>query len=130
MKNYIKEEPKQKKKGKNAPAWMRSFSRGMASVLNGNFLTAEFIVNNLSYIIFVSFLALCYIAYGYFAEQNVKTLYKANLELKDLKAESLNYHAELEKLKQQSQVAHDISDLGLHETTDPPRVINTHENQN
>jgi hypothetical protein len=101
----------------------RGFSRSVTSVLNGNFLTREFVQTNLTFIFFLVGMMICYIGYGYFAEKNLKTLVSRQSELNELKARNLAVHARLEQLKQQSQIARSISDLGLKESTSPPTVI-------
>ncbi len=92
-------------------------------ILSGKFLTREYVQSNLSFIVFIVAVMVIYIGYGYFAEQNLKDLAKSQSELQEIKARNLSTRARLEQLKQQSQVAESIKDLGLRESTNPPFVI-------
>lgn len=106
------------KKGKK-----RGLAKGLNSLLSGNFLTRQLVQANLPFIFFLVVMMITYIGYGYFAEKNAKDLVQAETQLREVKAANLSINARLEKLKQQSQVARSISDLGLKESTDPPKVI-------
>lgn len=110
------------KKAKAKPN-KRSFARGVNVILSGKFLTREYVQSNLSFIVFMVAIMVVYIGYGYFAEQNLKDLAKNQSELQEIKARNLSTRAKLEQLKQQSQVAESIKDLGLRESTNPPFVI-------
>jgi len=99
------------------------FSKGVGALLSGSFLTRRLVQNNIPFIFFLVFIMVCYISYGHFAESNAKQLVQAENELKEVKAANLSVNARLEKLKQQSNVAQEISELGLKESTEPPKVI-------
>jgi len=99
------------------------FARNVNAVLSGKFLTREHVLSNLGFIFFCVFIMVCYIGYGYFAEKNLKELAKSESDLQELKARNLSTHARLEQLKQQSQVAQSIKNLGLVESTAPPIVL-------
>lgn len=124
MKNELrnKKRPEAAKRG--------GFSRGVSSILNGDFLTREYVQMNMTFIFFVVGMMICYIGYGYFAEKNMKDLVSSQSDYRELKARNLAVHARLEQLKQQSQIARSISDLGLVESTSPPTVIRVEEISN
>jgi hypothetical protein len=108
----------------------RSFARGVNTLLSGRFLTREYVQQNLPFIFFVVAVMVCYIGYGYFAEKNVKDLVEAEAHLREIKSQNLSIHARLEQLKQQSQVAESIRDLGLVESTTPPTLIRIPDSDN
>lgn len=114
-------EPKKAKK--------RGLAKGVNSLLSGNFLTRRLVQANLPFIFFLVVMMICYIGYGYFAEKNAKDLVQAETKLREVKAANLSVNARLEKLKQQSQVARSISELGLKESTDPPKVIHISQSE-
>ncbi len=97
----------------------------MNNLLSGSYLTREYVQANLPFIFFIVVMMVGYIAYGYYAEKNVKDLVQAESRLRELKSQHTAVEAQLEKLKRQSQVAESISDLGLRESTAPPVVIRT-----
>lgn len=92
-------------------------------MLSGSYLTREYVQANLPFIFFVVMIMVGYIAYGYYAEKNVKAVVEAEHRLRELKARHTAIEANLEKLKQQSQVSESISDLGLLESTAPPVIL-------
>ena len=92
-------------------------------------MTREYVQSNLSFILFLVLVMVCYIGYGYFAEKNLKELKAQEVELRELKARYLSTSARLEQLKQQSHVAEAISDLGLIESTNPPTVMRVDESE-
>jgi len=111
------------KKGRTAVKRKRGFAKGVNKILSGSYLTREYVQSNLPFIFFIVVMMVSYIAYGYYAEKNVKDLVQAESGLRELKSRHTAVEAQLEKLKQQSQVAESIRDLGLLESTAPPVVI-------
>ncbi len=105
------------------------FARNLNEVFTGRFLTREYVQENLGFIFFCVFIMVSYIGYGYFAEKNLKDLAKSESDLQELKARNLSTHARLEQLKQQSQVARSIEELGLVESTSPPVILRVDEKQ-
>ena len=118
MKNKKKKEEKEPKEKKSL-----AFQRGFASIMNGSFLTRESVLGNMPFILFISFLMICYITYGHFTEHTVQDLDRADRELKELRSEYITIKSRLEQKEQQSNVAQGIKDLELKETTEPPRKI-------
>lgn len=113
------------RKDKKAVQRKGGFARGVNNLLSGSYLTREYVQANLPFIFFIVVMMVGYIAYGYYAEKNVKDLVQAESRLRELKSQHTAVEAQLEKLKRQSQVAESISDLGLRESTAPPVVIRT-----
>ena len=117
MKNRVKEKKVEKEsRGGN-------FQKGVAAILNGTFLTRERVLGNMPFILFASFLMICYISYGYYTERTVRDLQQTDRELKELRSEYITVRSKLEQTEQQSQVAQDIGALGLKETREPPRKV-------
>lgn len=92
-------------------------------VLNGRFLSRPKFLEQLPFFLYLCGLAIVYIAYGYFTESTVKQIYRVDAELKELKAEYLTAQSELQQIRQQSNIANAIKDLGLRESMTPPRKI-------
>jgi hypothetical protein len=111
------------KQDKGAVKRKGGFARGVNKLLSGSYLTREYVQANLPFIFFIVMMMVAYIAYGYYAEKNVKDLVQAESRLRELKSQHTAAEAQLEKLKRQSQVAESIRDLGLKESTAPPVVI-------
>ena len=95
----------------------------ISSVLTGSFLSHEKIVKSLPFVFFLTFLAILYIANGYYAEKTVKQLYRNTNEIKELRSEYISNKSDLELIKQQSHVAFSIQSLELKESLTPPSKI-------
>ncbi len=94
--------------------------RALVGILNGSFLTRERVLGNMSFILFVAGLMLCYIAYGYYTERTVRELERTSSELKEMRAEYLTVQAHLDEAEQQSQVGEQIGEMGLKDSRVPP----------
>lgn len=115
------------KKHSKSPSKRSGFAKSFNAVISGKFLTRENVMSNLGFIFFCVFIMVCYIGYGYFAENNLKELASSQTELQELKSRNLSTHARLEQLKQQSQVAQAIKALGLVESTSPPFILKSED---
>ncbi|MEQ8325409.1 MAG: FtsL-like putative cell division protein [Vicingaceae bacterium] len=112
----MKEEEQDKKEGKSQGTYIVNF-------LTGNFLSHDRLVSNMPYVFFLTFIAIIYIANGYYAEKTVKQLYRTTNEIKELRSEYISNKSELEIIKQQSNVALSIKALKLKESLTPPNKI-------
>lgn len=95
----------------------------LLDLLNGRFLSGQKFLDQLPFLLYLCGLAIVYIAYGYFTESTVKQIYRVDAELKELKAEYLTSQSELQQIRQQSNIADAIKDLGLKESVTPPQKI-------
>jgi hypothetical protein len=95
----------------------------ITAFLTGKFLSHEKIVEKIPYILFLTFIAILYIANGYYAEKTVKQLYRTTNEIKELRSEYISNKSDLELIKQQSHVAYTIKVLELKESLSPPNKI-------
>ena len=75
------------------------------------------------YVFFLTFLAILYIANGYYTEKTIKQLNKTTNEIKELRSEYISNKSDLELVKQQSHVAFSIKSLELKESLTPPSKI-------
>ncbi|MCC6838607.1 MAG: hypothetical protein IT230_00465 [Flavobacteriales bacterium] len=111
------------------PATGRTFSRGLVNVLNGTFLTKEKVLANMPFLLFTAGLMLFYIGYGYWTERTVRDLDRTSSELKEMRSEYITVRSLLERTERQSQVADDISGIGLRESRVPPMRITVDKDQ-
>ena len=109
-------ETKDKVETKNQGGYISAF-------LTGKFLSHEKIVQNIPFVLFMTLMAILYIANGYYAEKTVKQLYKTTNEIKELRSEYISNKSDLELIKQQSHVAYTIKALELKESLTPPNKI-------
>lgn len=101
----------------------RSFLQPLFDLLNGKYLSGQKFLDQLPFLLYLCGLGIGYIAYGYFTESTVKQIYRVDAELKELKAEYLTSQSMLQQIRQQSNIAEAIKDLGLQESVTPPQKI-------
>jgi hypothetical protein len=93
--------------------------------IDGSVLTRKGIVNQLPFILFISFLATIYIGNRYHAEKVIRDLTKLQTEVRDLRAESITTASELMFMSKQSEVIKmvEANQLELKESVKPPIKI-------
>jgi hypothetical protein len=114
---FIEEQPEKPKEKKS--------SVGLKDFLTGSILTTETVTKQLPYIFFLAFLAFFYIANRYKYEKFVKQEKTLQLEVRNLRAESISTAAQLMFISKQSEVAKlcEIRGLDLKESVVPPKRI-------
>ena len=83
----------------------------------------RWIVKNLPFFLFLSGLAIVYIANGHFADNTVRNINKVNRELKELQYEYKTLKSEVMFRSKQSELAKSVETLGLKELVVPPAIL-------
>jgi hypothetical protein len=112
---------KVKKAGK--PRKKGVLAKGLSSVFSGTFLTNEKTLKHLPFILFLSFVAVLYIANGYYADDKIREVNKLSNQLKELRSEYISTKSELMFASKQSEVAKAAEQMGLKEPVVPPVKI-------
>ena len=99
--------------------------RGVLTLIDGSLLSKDNVSSQIPYVIFLAFLALVYIANRYKYEKLVREGQKMQIEVKNLRAESITTASQLMFISKQSQVAKMIQEKGLdlEESLVPPKKI-------
>ena len=99
--------------------------RSVASVVSGSFLSKETTLNNFPFLFFLSFLAICYIANGYYADDQVRKVNKLINEIKELRTEYIVVKDSLVIKSKQTEVAKALAvqQTGIVESVVPPKKI-------
>jgi Tfp pilus assembly protein PilO len=118
--NKFRENKEEKKPGKAKPAGEPNL---FIQVLNGNILTKSIVISTVPFMLYLAFLGVLYIGYGYYAEKTVRELDRVDRQLKEIKSEYTTTSTKLEVLRQQSKVATEIEKMGLVESRVPPKKI-------
>jgi hypothetical protein len=107
------------------PAKENKVVRGVASVVSGNFLSKESTLQNLPFIFFLSFLAICYIANGYYADDQVRKVNKLTNDIKELRTQYIVVKDSLVVKSKQTEVAKALAlqQTGIKESIVPPKKI-------
>lgn len=93
------------------------------SLISGNFLAKENVVNSLPFVFYLTLLGILYIANGYNAEKLVRELDHVNDDLKELRSEYITIKSDLNYESKQSQVAEKTEAFGVMESIVPPTKI-------
>lgn len=126
--NYISDTPskaktKKKKKKSRFAAASRKQSQSLVQIMNGDFLTKDFVINNLNYIFFVIFLMILMVSKGYYVHQLSNDISKEEKAVGDITADYVETKAKLEELTRRTQMIEKLKPLGLKETINPTKVI-------
>jgi hypothetical protein len=92
-------------------------------ILNGDFLTKEFMLNNLNYIFFVIFLLILMVAKGYYGKQLSADVVKTQREVDEITADFFAAKAKLEEDTRRTKLVEELESTGLKETVNPTKVI-------
>ncbi|MEZ4885452.1 MAG: FtsL-like putative cell division protein [Chitinophagales bacterium] len=82
-----------------------------------------FLVSNLRYVLFVSAIALFYIANTHYAERNLRQINTLQKELRELESQYMTSKSELMYKSKLTEVAKLVRPYGLQELTKPPQKI-------
>ena len=126
MENKFKEQVKQEEPIKPLkPSKDNKVVRSVANVFSGNFLSKEATLRNLPFIFFLSFLSVCYIANGYYADDQVRKLNRLTNEIKELRTQYIVVKDSLVIKSKQTEVAKELAkqQMGIKESVVPPKKI-------
>ncbi len=123
MGNKFKEESKPELS--KTPGKENKIVRSVASVVSGSFLSKETTINNFPFIFFLSFLAICYIANGYHADDQVRKVNSLINEIKELRTQYIVVKDSLVIKSKQTEVAKTLAvqQTGIVESVVPPKKI-------
>ena len=123
-------EKKQKRKKKNAPKKENKKPSAFLQILNGEFLTKEFMLNNLNFIFFLLLLLLLIVSKGYYGKQLSDDVTKTQEELNEITSEFFESKAKLEEDTRRMVLVQKLEASGLKETVNPTKVIRINKNNN
>lgn len=104
---------------------------GLRDIINGNILNKENVTGQIPYVLFLALLAVLYIGNRYRFEKLVREGQTMQVEVKNLRAESITMASQLMYISKQSQVAKLVEEkgLGLEESVVPPKKIKADINE-
>jgi hypothetical protein len=94
-------------------------------IIDGSLLTRDIILKHIGFIIWLTFLGIVYIGNSYHAEKIARSINRLQIEVKDLRAESITTAADLMYVSRQSIVQQMVKSkrLDLKESVEPPYKI-------
>lgn len=100
-----------------------SESRTLNQLMNGDFLTKKYVVDNFPFFAFVGFLIVMLIAKGYYVQELNNNIEKTKIELGEINAQKVTYGSELHLKKRRKNMLEKLGPRGLKESKVPPRKI-------
>jgi hypothetical protein len=95
----------------------------LVQVLNGDILTRDFVLNNLTFIFFILFLLLLVVGKGYYGKQLAKDIDNLQTEVNGTTAEYIENKAKLEESTTRYRLVEMLERRGLKESLKPAKVI-------
>jgi hypothetical protein len=117
-------EKKEKKSDSTKPKGRPS---AFAQILNGEFLTREFVLNNLNYIFFVILLLLLIVGKGYYGKQLTRDVDDAQNHLNEVTSDYVEAKARLEEQTRRYRLVEKLEPRGVKETQQETKVIRIRE---
>jgi hypothetical protein len=103
------------------------FSKSLHDILGGDYLSKEFVISNIPFLLYVAVLAIIYIGNTYYSEKTFKEIEKTKNELKELRFQYLTTKSNLMFFSKQSEIAGRVEKFGLKQSTTPPyRIFYSH----
>lgn len=124
MQDKIREETKQEKPNESVPPQKgNKVIRSVANVVSGSFLSEESTLKRFPFLLFLSLLAICYIAYGYYSDDQVRKVNQLTSQIKELRTQYIVAKDSLVIKSKQSEVAKALAPIGIKESIVPPKKI-------
>ncbi len=123
IENKAPEKGEVDEKPKNASSRSKVKSSAFNQILNGEFLTKDFVINNLNYIFFIFFLLLILIAKGYFVKQVIDQTNEAQIQLDQNTADYIESKTAIETITQRNRLVLLLKDRELLESQLATKVI-------
>lgn len=117
----------QKEQPKKAAAPKKTSKFSPMRVLRGEFLADAKTIKYVPFVLFLTALALVYIANAYYVERKVVKIQKLNKRVKDLHTNYVSVKADLMFSMKQTEIATKLLESGLKESVTPPNVIRVEE---
>ena len=123
IENKAPEKGEVDEKPKNASSRGKAKSGAFNQILNGEFLTKDFVINNLNFIFFIFFLLLMLIAKGYFVKQVIDQTNEAQIQLDQNTADYIESKTAIETITQRNRLVLLLKDRELLESQLATKVI-------
>lgn len=105
----------------------KSGSGSLAKILNGDFMTKEFFLNNLNFIFFLFLLLLLVLGKGYYGKELSQDIIKTQKELDEATSDYVEAKAKLEEETRRYKLREKLEPKGLKETINETKVIRLKE---
>ena len=105
-------------------------SNALTQILNGEFLTKSFVLNNLSYIFFIILLLIVFVAKGYYVKQLNTDIRSNQSELNQNAADYIDFKTQLESETRRYKLVDRLKEKELKESLNATKVIRINKSKN
>lgn len=98
-------------------------AKGLSTVFSGSFLSNDKAIKHLPFVLFLAFIAILYIANGYYADDKIREVNKVGNQLKESRTEFISVTSDLMFISKQTEVAKAVAPMELKEPLAPPMKI-------
>jgi hypothetical protein len=123
-------EQQDKRSSKEGTAKKKNPVKGFKKVVSGDFLMDGVVQTNLPFMLYITFLMIVYVAYGYYVNNTLKDLTREEKKSEELYSRLQSMMEVFDKESLQSKIAERVKVINLVESKDPPRVIWIESNTN
>ena len=120
---------KHTEKGAQKDAGKGRDSNALTQILNGEFLTKSFVLNNLPYIFFILLLPIAFVAKGYYVKQLNTDIRNNESELNQNAADYIDFKTQLESETRRYKLVERLKERELKESLNATKVIRINENE-
>ena len=92
-------------------------------IFSGDLFKKGIVINNTPFLVYITFLMVVYVAYGYHVDGVVMTISKESKKAEELYSQRQSALELYDKESLQSKVVKETEKWGLYESIDPPLVI-------
>ena len=93
------------------------------TIFSGEMFKKGIVLNNIPFLVFVTFLMLLYVAYGYHIDNTVREISNETKKGDQLYSELQSALEMYDTKSLQSKIANEVAHWGLYESIDPPLII-------
>jgi hypothetical protein len=120
---------KHTEKGSQKDAGKGRDSNALTQILNGEFLTKSFVLNNLPYIFFILLLLIAFVAKGYYVKQLNTEIRSNQSELNQNAADYIDFKTQLESETRRYKLVERLKERELKESLNATKVIRINKNE-
>ena len=120
---------KHTEKGAQKDAGKGRDSNALTQILNGEFLTKSFVLNNLPYIFFILLLLIAFVAKGYYVKQLNDEIRSNQSELNQNAADYIDFKTQMESETRRYKLVERLKDRELKESLNATKVIRINKNE-
>lgn len=125
LEELVEQEEPQVASKPSRPVKKGVLAKGLSKIFGGGFLSDERAIQHVPFILFLAFIAILYIANGYYADDKIREVNRVSNEIKELRTEYISSKSDLMFVSKQSQIAAAVDTLGLKEPVVAPMKIET-----